>query len=114
MSVCIWGQQTGFSKGEYHSLKFAIIDAQFVEGRYVYQPTAEYAITKKNGDLFAQHGDSGSLVFTNNDPEHRVPLGMIIGGMIPSQGTAFAFFTQMDYLLPDIKYITGASDIRFK
>lgn len=126
LPVCKLGQRSGFTTGVYNPLVVANISAQFIDGKYVYRSTKEHSVISGDGRLpFSQKGDSGSLVFTNEDPEHRVLLGMIFGGSEEctcgscSRGVwcgevRVSYFTHINDILEDIKTLTGASDIHFK
>jgi len=55
-------------------------------------------------------GDSGALVYTNDDPENRTVVGMVRAGDDDhARGT---FVTPIEFIYEDIKSLTGAVEVR--
>lgn len=68
-------------------------------------------VTGHGLNRFGLLGDSGALVFTNTEPNHRVLSGIMDAGDEYGQ---YSLITLMEYVYKDIKEPTGTSDVRFR
>ena len=55
-------------------------------------------------------GDSGSLVYTNDDPDNRVVVGIVRAGDNPH--ARWTMVTPIEFIYADIKSVTGAAEVR--
>lgn len=61
---------------------------------------------------FSQGGDSGALVYTNDNPQNRVLVGMVRAGLTPWPYCTLV--TPIEFIFKDIKTRTGVEAIRLK
>ena len=101
------GRATGYTQGEYSSVRHALISKHMVNDQETQRITFEHTVTSPPKDPFSLPGDSGALVF--NFPCRVV--GMVIGG---AEMGGFTFITHIDDLFRDIKDTTGASEVRLQ
>lgn len=99
--------------GIWNKLKPVTLYNEYIDKVKVCQETIENCIVRPNQMPFSEKGDSGSLIFTNDNPNRRVLVGMLLGGVDDPRRT-FTFFTHIQDIYEDIKSLTGASDVRFK
>ncbi|KAL2830833.1 hypothetical protein BDW59DRAFT_158273 [Aspergillus cavernicola] len=100
------GCATGYTHGVYGNLKSCLIVTKLSDGKKVDIETFEHVVIQP-GHTVVKEGDSGSLIFASNG----LVLGMIFGG---SGNNDLGYFTPTRDLLVDIKYVTGAKDIRLR
>lgn len=112
LPLFIHGQRSGYCKGIKSPADAAKLDYEIVDGTEVPSNTYEHVIFPQRGIIFAERGDSGALVFT----EDHVVVGMVIGGSTAANAfkPAPSFFTRIEDLIADIKLITKATDVRLK
>ncbi|OJD09966.1 hypothetical protein AJ78_08830 [Emergomyces pasteurianus Ep9510] len=101
------GRRTNFTIGRYQGLRSLHLESlrPSDQGQKVVAVTKEAAITPKNGFQFSAEGDSGSFVFD----ELANFVGLLSAG---NMETGVAYFTPATILFEDIKWITGARDVR--
>ncbi|KAJ5416202.1 hypothetical protein N7465_004897 [Penicillium sp. CMV-2018d] len=106
--LCLWGQKSGYSEGDYYSLQDAKVKHQIIEGQEVSIATIEHTVIGSGTQFpfFAKPGDSGSLVFTKDS---HVVVGMLFAGNKRTSN-----FTHIDDLIADIKDVTGATQVRLR
>jgi hypothetical protein len=98
------GRATGFTQSKYSGLRACSVAKRRVNGADVEFETWEHVVSLP-GDIFLQHGDSGSLAF-NNDGK---VVGLLFGGSYTGDT---AYFTSTSDLLADIRKVTGLNEIR--
>ncbi|KAF7716165.1 Uncharacterized protein PECH_005441 [Penicillium ucsense] len=101
------GRSSGFTVGRYNGLRdvqlHIVLDDQ---GKEIEKITREHVICSGEKVVFAEPGDSGSLVY---DPFTEDVVGLLWGAY--RAGTE-AFFTPIEEVFEDIKNVTGACEVR--
>ncbi|KAJ5488688.1 hypothetical protein N7539_003578 [Penicillium diatomitis] len=101
------GRSSGFTVGKYNGLRdvqlHIVLDDQ---GKEIGKITREHVICSGEKFVFAEPGDSGSLVY---DPFTEDVVGLFWGAY--RAGTE-AFFTPIEEVFEDIKNVTGACEVR--
>ncbi|KGO59814.1 hypothetical protein PEX2_053920 [Penicillium expansum] len=108
LTLCISGQRSGYSEGDYNALKETNIDHEMVDGKTVSMPTIEHSVIPRGDSTsFGRHGDSGALVYTKDT---HVVVGLFFSGRVHPPFTSS--FTHISDLIADIKSTTGAMEVR--
>ncbi|KAK9860144.1 hypothetical protein MYU51_010461 [Penicillium brevicompactum] len=124
--VCMEGQRNQFSTGFIHSLVTASNFEAFESHLKVdlvkdVRTNLDWVVTgkvriddkgRKTWAPFSQGGDSGSLVYTNTDPQNRVLVGMVRAGTTPVPW--WTYVIPIEFIYQDIISRTGAEAIRLR
>lgn len=120
------GQRNQFSTGFIHSLVTASNFEAFESHLKVdlvkdVRTNLDWVVTgkvriddkgRKTWAPFSQGGDSGSLVYTNTDPQNRVLVGMVRAGTTPVPW--WTYVIPIEFIYQDIISRTGAEAIRLR
>ncbi|KAK4865539.1 hypothetical protein LT330_009327 [Penicillium expansum] len=111
LRLCLSGQKSRYSEGDYYSLQEAKVKHAIENGKEISIPTIEHTVipTGNQFNFFAKPGDSGSLVYTKGS---HVVVGLLFAGHVRYPRTSN--FTHIDDLIADIKHITGATEVRLR